>query len=295
MSNYRYFNLDDTNKKIFYNYCWKYGCENDESFLPVDEDFEIKSYRPGIIVVDERNRIQGAANLMLDDAYLNSGKARFAIYHSINNSPEIMEGMLSLLSNKAREKGVSSIFLQIPKTKIEQIKTMENLGFFATRKTLQLSRPKMSVRKFILPNSFDWVNLNIKRDAEVWCDIINLCYKNRPEHIPYTPAMLKEDFAMDDTFEGCGAILIDGKVPVGLYYTSLVGMKELWIGHLCILPNYRGLGIGKNLLRKCIMIGNDIGVECALSLDSENEKGLGMCISEDFDLVEEYIKYEIKI
>lgn len=293
MENYRYFNLDESNRKLFYDYCWKHGFENDESFLPVDSDFELKPNRPGLIVLDERNKVQGAACLMLDESYANMGKARFSILHSVNDIPEILEGMFKILSSKAREKNIDSIFLQIPESRTGQIETLKYLGFKPGRETMHLSRPKMTVRKFHFSPTFEWLYLDMERDAQLWSDIINICYEDRPEHIPYTPEMLREDYEMDDTFDGCGALLINQKKPIGLYYTSLVAMKELWIGHLCVLPGFRGMGLGKNLLRKCIAIGNDIGVECALSFDSENEKALGMCLTEDFDLVERYIRFEI--
>ncbi len=59
-----------------------------------------------------------------------------------------------------------------------------------------------------------------------------------------------------------------------------------------VLPNFRGQSIGKNLLQRCLIESQKLGFKkCQLSVAVENEKALGLYLSNGFKVVKKYTCY----
>ncbi len=283
--------IDERNKKDFHDYCWLFADQLDQSFFPLSDAYELKESRPGFLLYEE-DEVIGATCLLLDDSFTIHSKGRFILLHSRRKSAVLYRMLLEAVLPYAEKKGSVKNFLFLPTTDFVEIDILKAIGFEESRKAFFLEKRTITREVFEKPNeAITLKSFKPVEDMAIWCDIINIAYKDIPGHIPYTQTMVKEDIETDSTFPGCARICYLDGMAIGLFYCSLEAEDELWISQLAVLPQYRGRGIGRFLLRTCLNLAAEFKAGCGFTINAENEAGLNLFLSEGFTVRDEYTAF----
>ena len=283
--------LNEKNRKEFHDYCWLFADGLDQSFFPLCEDFEIKKTRPGFLLY-EGNDLIGVTCLILDESFTAQSKGRFILLHSRRKRAETYRMLLEAVLPFAQEARAEKNFLFLPTADFQEVELLKTIGFEESRKAFFLEKKRNDFRKLIKTEVLpDMKPFKPASDMDIWCEIINEAYKDIPGHIPYTPQMVREDIETDSTFPGCVQISYLNGEAMGLFYCSLEAEDELWISQLAVLPAYRNKGIGRYFLRSCLNLAAEFKAGCGFTVNSENNTGLHLFLSEGFIIRDEYTAY----
>lgn len=275
----------------FIEYCKVYGPEQDESFLP-DENFMPGENDPAFALL-EHGRITGAASLILHPEFREAKKGRFGIFHCLNKTTEHYNILLDAISKKV--KGIDNIYCFISENRTEVREIWESIGFSIERYSWVLDRELDDFKQPAFPEGF---SMNLMRegiDEQHWCDLINICFATMAGHTHMTIDKLRsfktyKGYINDDMF-----MLWDKSKPVGtmqLEKETDDGINTLFIEAVTVLPEYRGRGLGKNLIRSALEFALCKGYEKAmLSVNAENENAANLYLDEGFKKKELYICY----
>lgn len=281
--------LNNSNKAEFHDYCWLYAADLDQSFFPLTENFEIKENRPGFLFYED-GQLQAVVCVILDEAFTVNSKARFMVFHSRKKAVQIYRMLLESVLEFVEKEKIKTLFAFLPDDNTREKQMYKNLGFYESNKTLYLERnARKTLTNHIPKLQYCLKDFKPSEDMRLWCHIINVAYRDIPGHIPYTADMVREDIDTDGTFPGCARILYVDEKPAGLYYCSLEARDELWISQLAVLPEYRRNGLGRQMLHECLCLAHEFDTHCGFSVNIENDEGIALFKSEDFELKKTYI------
>ena len=286
------------NSSDFINYCKTYAKEHDESFVPPD-DYKPRTDEPAFLLTDENGLVQGAAALMLHKEYTDISRARFRIFHCIVQNIMNYELLLNEIVQNAGK--IDYIFCYITDEKRITREIWEKLGFSVWRYSWVLEKDITNIIPAGFPPGFELHTMREGTDETAWCCIINEAFNDIAGHTHLTPGKMDEWKKEKDYFSGGMKLLWDtdsGK-PAGLIALSIneeENGRVFFIQTIALLKKYRGMGLGKNLLRYGVETGGKLNFKkAALSVNAENSKAADLYLKEGFKIAEIYLCYHKKI
>lgn len=277
--------LEDKRIKDFIGYCKRYRTNIDNAYLTDEEleSFVLNEESPTYILLDDDNKIVGAASLVLDKYHRMEKVGRFRIFHSSKLSSETYKLMLSSVLNHGE--GLNELINFAKEDDKETRNILEQLDFTIECYLYAMIRGEKPIKEVSFPEGFELRTFKKGRDEEDWCEIRNIGFGTTDS------AMNPEEVSIyweDDNgyIEGGMMLLYHENKPVGSIRASEFfedGTCYILISNVCVKPEYRKRGLGKNLLRAGLQFGKDRGMpRAALDVDTENENALDLYINEGF-------------
>lgn len=266
----------------FLNYCRKIRCEVGSGAIQ-DEDlatFKLDD-NPTYILVDEENHIKGTISLILDDYSLSNKEGRIRIFHSDIPKREIYEELLNKI--KLNTEGLNLIYLFIKDDDEKTAEILEGIGFGKGGYSYTMVRENPDINEPLFPEDFELRVFRKGRDEEAWCTIRNIGFAENEGVL--TPDMFHIYF--DETYiDGGMKLLYHKEKPVGTIRIRKIYEEDVpyaYIGTLCIIPDYRGMGLARNLLRAAIKFGKENKLPNAeLEVSLHNKHALSLYTNEGF-------------
>lgn len=270
----------------FINYCKRHrGTTTDtnlhdevlENFIP-DENTN-PTY---LLLDDDEKTILGVASLIIDSYSRQGREARFRFFHCVKQEKYYYQLLLKMLLPHTIGLKKLYIFLSVEDTETKAM--LEEIKFTVEGYSYDMIREDIQVKEVSFPDGYELRTFQIGRDEEDWCEIRNIGFT--PPRTPETVPLYWEGDEALGHFEDGMMILYYGEKPVGTVRASKELEDDIWytfISVLCVRPEYRRMGLGKNLLRAGLHLGRGKGYpEALLCVDPENEKALDLYIDEGF-------------
>ncbi|MGB2965321.1 MAG: GNAT family N-acetyltransferase [Anaerolineales bacterium] len=287
--------VTEENESSLIQYCADHGGEHDGSYLP-GRDFRISVEYPSYLLMEDK-KVLGAVCLMRTKRFLSVNKGRFSIFHSVLNTEnaytQLLEGIRPHL------KDMHSVYLFIPEEKQETPAILKKLGFQIERYSFVLERGGDELREFSFPDGFTVHQINPSDQVGInqFAACLNEEFKELAGHTPSAAEDIQTWFEESSYLEG-GLCLLkkEGQEPIGTI-SLMRDLENLEAGEILafgILKKYRGLELGRNLLRYGInfLIGKKFN-PVILSVNGENHKALSLYQSEGFNLTESFVCYTL--
>lgn len=260
------------------------GVEHDDSDLPI-KDFTADENNPTYILLDDLDKIVGVASLMLTTEFRSAKKARFRVFHSILNETEAYKIMLDEIIKHTN--GIDFLYMFIPEERETTAKILNKLDFKISRYSFYMERNLKEYIKPDFPEGFELRTFRKGIDETAWCNIINECFAALAGHTDSTPETIAQMDQDEEYIEGGMMMLWKKEEPVGTICVSNdeeENGRVAFIGCVSISPKFRGMGLGKNLIRAAIEFGKDNGLEnAALSVNGENQNAVKLYLGEGFE------------
>lgn len=279
------------NEKVsdFIQYCNKYGKEHDESYLP-NEDFKVSSEEPSFLLYNQKNELIGVASLMTNNG-------RFKILHSIKPVYDNYKYLIDEMINNVN--GLSNIYLFLPDNKLKVRDILESLGFELQRYTWYLERNNTEIDNLKLSNGIEIKKLEWDKEENIWCEIINNNFKDHQGFSYLQIEDVKKMKEQNNHNHREMLILWKDEKPIGTIQLEMDvedGIKIGYISWLSINKQYRGLGLGRSLLKYAVMVANKNNAKkVGLVVHSINEKAVQLYQSEGFKNIESFVCYNMKL
>ncbi|WHY67627.1 GNAT family N-acetyltransferase [Neobacillus sp. SuZ13] len=281
----------------FIEYCRKHRNEVDDSFLYEEDlkEFTPNAENPTYIVLDEQGEIIGAASLIIDEYNRRGQRARFRIFHSEVEEPDIYKELLRGLLKHTE--GLRKIYIFIPLNNQRLISVMTQLDFSVERYAFLLVRENSDVLEWSIPQDYRIQSFRSGVDEKIWSEVRNAGFaKLKGNETPVTPEMVAKMAEGNDYLEGGMKILYHLETPVGIVRGAddeYEGAPIMNIGPLAIIPEYQGQGLGRLLLRASLQFAKEKGYhKTILSVNGENERAQALYVNEGFRQVEGVACYE---
>ena len=286
--------LRDEMVEAFIEYCKKYREDpNDEGLNDMDlESFEINKENPTYILVSDNN-IKGMISLILDDFYKQGGMGRLRIFHSIENKIDNYKIMLRAILEEIE--GIDKIFIYIDQKNEVMAEILAALQFKLGGYSFTMIREDREVPKATFPEGYELRTFKENRDEMDWCKVRNIGF---PEDSPRTPENVCLYWKGEPQchLEDGMMLLYYNEEPIGTIRASVefeAEEKYTYISVVCVNPEHRGKGLGRNLLRAAIDYGRIQGMPKAmLCVDIENESALNLYLREGFAKYKASVEYE---
>lgn len=290
--------VDEYNKALFKAYCYKYRYEHDESYL---DDEELEGFNPNVqpafILQEEDCSVVGAVSLKILPYLENEKRGRIVILHVIESYNLIEEAYKRLLDSiKPYIEDLNHISCFIPESKMRFREIIQGLGFTLERYIWVLVRDNMEVSAPHIPQGMNLISVQTHEDAENWCTVRNEAFKTvQGNETPIITEKAIEFLNESRAIPGGMLLLKDGNCPVGAIRITKEldeGKEYAFIGSVSVLPQYRGKGLGRLLLRAGLTHGKSAGLERAmLTVNAQNENAASLYISEGFHKLSVVICY----
>lgn len=292
--------LDKERLDDFIEYCKCHRMEVDDSFLD-DEDlkaFELNDESPTYIIIDEKDKLAGAASLVIDDYNRRGKKGRFRIFHSeiedIQRYDMLMKAILK------HTDGLDKVYTFVPMANEKLIKTVEMLNFKIYRYSLILVREDLQVSEYDLPKDYEIRPFRTGKDEELWCKVRNAGFaKLKGSETPATPDMIAKMVNEKDHIEGGMMMLYHKEEAIGVVMGTdgdYKGTTMMNIGPLAVIPEYQGKGLGRSLLRAALIFAKEKGYKnTVLCVNAENERAKALYIQEGFLQAEGAVCYDYNL
>jgi mycothiol synthase len=271
------------NAAEYIRYCRRYGAEHDESYLPDDAFVPTEEFPAYLLSVG--NVAAGAAGLMRTRPYREKRKARLTIFHTVDPSPAAYAALLAAI--RRHTGGLDGIYGFLPEARMEVRRCWEALGFAVERQVYQLAYLSREVPPARIPGGFRLTALAKNDDAQIreLCDVWNRNYGRQPGFIGATTEYIAGSFDGNEHVPGGTLLLRHGVQPVGTVHVSRddSGQKSADISMLSVIPDHRGRGLGRLMLRKAIAVAlrNDLH-PVYLSVNTRNDSAVRLYLSEGF-------------
>ena len=288
--------VDKDNQGQLYDYCSKYAIEHDSSYVP-GRDFEISEEHPSYLMVDD-GQVIGAVSLMRTKRFLSVDKGRFSIFHANNGDPAVYKKLLHAIHPYLDD--LQNVFMFIPEKNEGSAKILSNLGFEVERYSFVLERSGPALAEPVFPVGFI-VHPLVPTDQEgisQFAACVNEEFKELAGHSPSTGEDISTWFEDQGYIEGGICLLKKEQEPVGTI-SMMRDLDEMNAGEILafgILEKYRGLDLGRNLLRYGInhLIGRDLK-PIILSVNGDNHGAISLYEKEGFILTESVVCYSLSI
>ncbi|NBI07239.1 GNAT family N-acetyltransferase [Senegalia massiliensis] len=289
--------LTSERKTEFINYCINYRHEFDSTFLDDQElmSFEPNEENPTYILLDKNNNIIGAISLIINSYYRRSRSGRFRIFHTIKFDKEVYKKMLELVLNHT--KGLHKVFLFIDSENKKMTELLKVLNFSLKRYSYTLINHSLEDVQVIFPIGYELREFQAGRDEADWCKVRNLGFdKIAGCDTPKTPKMYSEMEKDYGHLSGGIIMLYHENTPIGqVRATKEVedNIEYVFISSLCVIPEYQGSGLGRNLLKAALSFGKSKNIKKGmLSVNAENENAISLYLNEGFEKKSVSICYE---
>ncbi len=285
----------------FVDYCKKYRFDHDESFLYDDdlESFKADENNPTYLLVDDENAIVGTASLTIMP-YINHSKCgRFRIFHAEKPSAKAYDLMFEAIKQHIID--LDHLYLFIPEAKVEVGAIIQALDFEIYRYSWVLVRDNIEVPAFDFPDGFKLKSLQFNKDEADWCKVRNTAFAAlKGSETPTQPEAITAFKDESEYVDGGLIMLYKEDEPIGIIRMTKEHENDkdyAFIGPLAVMPEYQGMGLGKNLLRAALSFGKTVNLPYGmLCVNAENDKAADLYLKEGFtkDTVMVCYKYQIK-
>ncbi len=270
----------------FIEYCKAHRREHDESYL---DDVSLNEFvpdedNPTYLLRGDTGELLGTASLMLGGSYRKNKRGRFRILHAQARSFQAYSALLNAILKDLA--GIESIYLFLPEERTDVCDILKQLEFLIERYAWVLTRNgETPVPPHTFPEGYRMEHLRTGMDEQRWCNISNSAFSVFSWHTELTPKMVK---ASEESYEKLGGglyMLWDRETPIGiLQVEAFMDEKRAEIGPIAVLPQYQGMGLGRNLLRFGLNTAYSMGFETVeLSVNGENDKAAALYKSEGFE------------
>ncbi len=223
-------------------------------------------------MLKENNHIVGILSLMLDDYYKRSDKSRIRIFHTLSATCE----SYTMLFNRAIQDRlmVSKIEVFLSDSNIEFANHLRDLGFEYSWTSYVMIRDRKDLGSHNFPKGFSLKPFRPTIDEVNYLNVRNEAFKSlRGSDTPITKEMVIEQYNDIDLLENGMLILWENDIPVGIVRVVKEiedAMKYSFISPIAIIPEYQGMGLGKNLLYAGINVGIENGLNNSMLVVSAN-------------------------
>ncbi len=280
---------------LLVRYCEEHGSEHDGSYLP-GRDFEISEEHPSFLLQQD-DRVVGAVSLMRTKRFLSVHKGRFSIFHSILNTGQAYEKLLHAIRPHIQD--LHSVFLFIPEEKEETAAILSELEFQIERYSFVLERKQDDLYEVLFPEGFVVQQLDPTDQVGIsqFAACVNEEFEGLAGHTPSTAEDIQTWFDDKSYLEGGLCLLKNDQEPVGTI-GLMIDLENLGageIGAFGILKKFRGLELGRNLLRYGVnfLIGQGLN-PVILSVNGENHAAFRLYQTEGFKLTETVVCYALE-
>ena len=279
-----------------YDYCSKYAVEHDSSYVP-GRDFELSKEHPSYLLVDD-GQVIGAVSLMRTKRFLSVGKGRFSIFHAKKGDPAAYKKLLHAIRPHIND--LQNVFMFIPEKNEGSAEILSDLGFEVERYSFILERSEPALSEPVFPEGFAVYPLDPtdQEGMSQFAACINEEFKELAGHTPSTAEDIQTWFEDQSHIEGGMCLLKKEQDPVGTI-SMMRDLDDMDAGEILafgILEEYRGLDLGRNLLRYGInfLIGKELK-PIILSVNGENHGAIKLYEKEGFILTESVVCYSLAI
>jgi len=284
----------------FRDYFNKYSHQQDESY-PVPDDYTLREDEIVYLLIDDEEKITGAAGLMLHTEYIEAAEARFRIFHCIEPVTAYYKQLLEAIITDIRSKNIKlkSLYAFV-ESKYKVIADIwEEIGFENRRFTWILQRSVEGSADPAFPEGYEMLTFRDGIDEHAWCSIINEAFEHTLGHVRMYPEKIIE-WKKEPSYIDGGMKLLwhEGKpiATVALLKEENDGENVVFIEAVGVLNSYQRKGLGRNILRYAIRYAKEFGVKrVMLSVNAENEKAAELYFNEGFTKEALYICYHFNI
>ncbi|MDM8533763.1 GNAT family N-acetyltransferase [Clostridiaceae bacterium HSG29] len=281
----------------FINYCIKYRKENDDSFITDNElkKFEIGDENPTFLLI-ENGTICGVLSLVANEYYLSSNKTRVRIFHL--TEPNIENYKMLLNEAIKYNADFNNIEIFVNDTCFNKKEILEAIDFKYLRTSYVMIRKNKEEVKVEFPDGYKLIPFKEGRDEEIFMNIRNEAFKNIMGSYNITKKIVTEIYEDSLLLKNGMQILYDGEKPIGIIRVIIEEDETgsySFIAPLAIIPEYQGKGLGKELLKAGIEIGQKNALNNAmLVVNAENEKALSLYTKNGYEILEAVSCYNYK-
>jgi len=286
--------VTDENRKKLIDYATKYGIEHDSSYLP-GRDFEISKETPSYLLLED-DEVFGAVCLMRTKRFLSVNKGRFSIFHAKNGDPAAYRKLLEAI--RPHMDDLQNVFMFIPEKNAGSAGILSDLGFEIERFSFVLERSEPALSEPVFPEGITVHPLDPtdQEGSRQFAACLNEEFKELAGHTTSTAEDVLTWFEDQGYIEDGMCLLKKGQEAIGTIalYRDMDAIEGGEIGAFGILEQYRGLDLGRNLLRYGInfLIEKDLKPSI-LSVNGDNRGAIRLYESEGFQLTESVVCYNL--
>jgi mycothiol synthase len=280
-----------TNRNRFIEYCARYGGEHDESYLPGDE-FVVSPDQPSYILLDD-DRAIGAVSLIRTESYVEARKGRFAIFHALDGSRAAYTRLYQAIGGHLD--GLDKVYTFIPRERAQVAIVLSELGFRPERFSYVLYSPKLERRSVDLEEGYriSAVGADDGGAIQTFAEVRNKSFGDSAGYVEVTSGEVRSWVEEGTYIEGGISMLYEGETPIGTICCLQEEDSDCGvIENLSVVGEYRGRGLGRQLLRHGINSAIESGLTTLyLSASGENDSAIGLYLSEGFELERTVVCY----
>jgi mycothiol synthase len=288
--------VNEDKKDQLVTYCDTYGAEHDSSYLP-GKDFSLTEEHPSYLL-EQKGEVVGAVSLMRTRRFLSINQGRFSIFHSKINTLDAYASLLEAIRPHFHD--LQSVYLFIPEQKEETAAILAELGFEVERYSFILERKDRLLMDPVFPQGIS-VHPLVPTDWEgirQFADCLNQEFKELAGHTHSTAEDIQSWFEDGSYLEGGLCLLKKAGEPIGTI-GLMRDLDDLEAGEILafgILEKFRGLDLGRNLLRYGMNFLTGKGLNpLILSVNGENHAAIKLYQSEGFNLIESVVCYALAV
>jgi len=284
-----------TNRNQFIEYCAKYGGEHDESYLPED-DFAVSPDQPSYLLLDG-GRAVGAISLIRTENYVEARKGRFAVFHALDGSCAAYTQLYQAIGEHLG--GLDKVYLFITGERAKVAAVLSELGFCPERSSYVLCSSRPERRSVDLEEGYriSVVGADDEASIEAFVEVRNRSFGDSAGYVEVTSSEVRSWYEEGTYVRGGISMLYEGEAPIGTV-CCLQEEDSVWgvIENLSVAAEYRGRGLGRQLLRHGINIAIEDGLTAMyLSVSGENDSAIGLYLSEGFELERTVVCYSKRV
>nr|WP_255723358.1 GNAT family N-acetyltransferase [Sporosarcina sp. ACRSL] len=169
--------------------------------------------------------------------------------------------------------------------------TIERYAYFLTREAVEAEQPS-------LPEDYSFKTFEFNQDEEDYLYVRNAGFATlKGSETPMTIEEVKKMGNDEDYIEGGIFLLYHREKPVGIVRSIRDSHNEeavINIGPIALIPEYQGKGLGRQLVRKALQFGKNIGLpKAVLSANADNERAVHLYTKEGFKKEESLVCYHL--
>jgi mycothiol synthase len=275
----------------FLDYCRRHENDHDESFLSKDELAIFDADDNPTLLLVKSEYVVGAISVMP------KRDARIRIFHveepRLEYYQTLHQGMVEILKNKLSRRSYN---LFIPADCDQIIKILSILKFRIERYVFVLERNAAPVNPAAFPEGYGLKPMAFPDDVPHWTRIRNSVMSALKGFVHYPEEAFAGMNRESDFLPEATLILRYEDKPVGIIKAARDEQESGvfgFIGPIALIPEYRGRGLGRNMLREIIhIIQQKKGWRSSLCVNANNEDALTLYLSEGFEKTETMLAME---
>ncbi len=256
----------------------------------------------------EDKRLVGSLWSLINPAYIE----RHGLYpyieimvHPQSRREKVGKRLLDSLKQRVSEGAIKGLDAFVEGRNHGAAEFLVSEGFERTKKGfLKMERTLKEMGRSILPKGFTVRNPILPNELEAIVENMNACCSTMKDHLPYTKEYIgTRPYIVDRTNHNGSFLLERNGELVGTIFSTFEtkpangGLRKGGgIYALGVLPEYRGMGLGKALLQKSTeWIMSQGGETAYLYLDAKNAPALGLYQKAGYVITKEEYKYRLEL